>query len=313
MPDTAPMSALTVDRYAENGCAVFGPILDPAKCVELRERIRRERPLDASMFYESEAAFEKHGRWSRYAPGPGHNILETLSNGELDFIERNPAFVEAAARLVGPGYTIMKKSVIRSVPSAMLPRWLYDKVVHIGRSNLNPFIRDDFQDIQYFHATDFHQDKTRPKSDFVTVYVYLDKVEPHCSALQILVGSHKLGMTPYPHSLRRSYVDKSLWFYSDGPSNMETHQVTFTGPTGTVSCFHGLTLHGTNLNMTDDPRISLRYLLTYGDGFAGDCLQRQANALVTGRLAIDVGRYDVDKEGRLLATGSALLSWGYDR
>ncbi len=304
---------LTLDHYPENGCAVFGSILDPAECVRLRERLRRERPLDASMFYETEDAFERHGRWHRYAPGPGHNILEAMSNGELDFIERNPAFVDAATRLVGPGYGIMKKSVIRSVPSSMLPRWLYDKVVHVGRSNLNPFIRDDFQDIQYFHATDFHQDKTRPKSDFVTVYIYLDNVEPHCSALQILVGSHKLGMTPYPHSLRHSYVDKQLWYYSDGPSHLQTRQTTFVGPAGTVSCFHGLTLHGTNLNMTRDPRISLRYLLTYGDNFSGDCLQRQANALVTGPLAIEVPRYDVDKEGRLLPIGSALLAWGHDR
>ncbi len=214
--------------------------------------------------------------------------------------------------LVGHSYSILKKSVIRSVPGRMLPPWLHNKVMHVGRANLNPFIRDESQDIQYFHVTDFHQDKTRPNSDFVTVYVYLDDVEPHCSALQILVGSHKLGMTSYPHSLRRSHVDRRLWFYSDGPSHMETRQETFLGPTGTVTCFHGLTLHGTNPNMTDDPRISLRYLLAPAKEDTDQHLHRQANLRITGPMAIEKPRYDVDGEGRLIPIGSSLLSCGFD-
>ena len=47
--------------------------------------------------------------------------------------------------------------------------------------------------------TDYHQDKTRQESEFVTIYIYLDKVNKDSSALNILLGSHKLGFTSYPH------------------------------------------------------------------------------------------------------------------
>ena len=32
------------------------------------------------------------------------------------------------------------------------------KLEDIGRPNLNPYIKDDFQDVQYFLNADFHQD-----------------------------------------------------------------------------------------------------------------------------------------------------------
>ena len=71
---------------------------------------------------------------------------------------------------------IFKKAIIRSVPSWAVPEWIDDYVKDVGRPNLNPFVYDEFQDVQYFHCTDFHQDKTRRESDFVTVYLYLDQV-----------------------------------------------------------------------------------------------------------------------------------------
>ncbi len=82
-----PAVDLSLDRYPDNGCAVVGAILDRAKCKSLRDWLSRARPLTAEMFYQSEADFEKHGRWHRYAPGPGHNVLEGLGATDLDFVE----------------------------------------------------------------------------------------------------------------------------------------------------------------------------------------------------------------------------------
>ena len=68
----------------------------------------------------------------------------------------------------------MKKSIIRSVPYSILPNWV-KKVTDVGRPNLNPYIKDHFQDVQFLNA-DFHQDMTRGRK-FCTFYVYLDSVK----------------------------------------------------------------------------------------------------------------------------------------
>ena len=93
-------------------------------------------------------------------------------------------------KLCGTDWTIFKKSIIRSVPSRVLPHWAKEKLNGVGRPNINPFVKDEFKDVQYFLTTDFHQDKTRKDSDFVTVYIYIDDVSENDSALYILLGSH---------------------------------------------------------------------------------------------------------------------------
>ena len=299
-----------VSNFPKAGFADFGRILDPTACAKLRAWIAERRPVESSIFYKDEAEFRAKGRWKNYAPGrTDHNLL-VESNLDLSFVERNPAFIRNAEALVGRGYGIMKKSIIRSVPTRVLPKWISDYVCDVGRPNLNPFIKDEFQDVQYFHATDFHQDKTRPESNFVTVYVYLDDVTPEYSALRILRGSHKLGLTVYPHSLRRSQHDRRQWFYSDWNGNHEKcEEITITGLAGTVSCFHCLTLHGTVLNDSPDPRISLRYLLTKAPECREDTLLDQANRAVFGPHKLLNTRLDVGQDGAFQRTGSSLLSY----
>lgn len=304
---------LSLANFPNNGCANIGKILDEKKSSHLREFINKNRPVNESIFYNSKEEFEKHGRWQNYSPGrTDHNFL--LSAGyDLSFIEANKDFVSAMEALCGKGYEIFKKSVIRSVPGWAIPNWIYEYVRDVGRPNLNPFVRNEFQDVQYFHCTDFHQDKTRKESQFVTVYVYLDKVSADYSALRILVGSHKLGMTTYPHALRRSMHNNDLWFYSDAfGNNMKCDQITVTGDIGSISCFHSLTLHGTVLNNSKDPRISLRYLISpQGHSVQGTSLFHQANALITGPQFISMNRTDVNVGSGFVETGSSLLSYEY--
>lgn len=298
---------LGVDNFPVNGCANFGRILNREKCADLRAWINERRPLKPSIFYQSPEEFAENGRWQRYAPGPGHNLLE---GEDLSFIEEDPAFQEMASKIVGPGYSVMKRAVIRSVPKAFIPEWILRSIDDVGRPNLNPFVHDELQDVQYFFCTDFHQDKTRPTSHFTTFYVYLDEVDADYSALRLLLGSHTLGMTSYPHSLRRSNTDKSKWYYSDGRGRHTVGKETVvTGAAGHVSCFHGLTLHGTPWNDSSDPRISIRYLLSPDPDYTGPSLFNKANDRIIGDQDIPVPRADVDENGAFLPIGSSLASY----
>ena len=301
---------LAMADFPTNGCANLGAILDTRKCADLRAWIDSQRPVNSDIFYQTPEEFEQYGRWTRYAPGRDDHNLLLSPELDLTFIEENPAFQDAMVQLCGANWKVMKKSIIRSTPRHVLPDWLYEWMLEVGRPNLNPFVKDEFQDVQYFLTTDFHQDKTRPESNFVTVYIYLDEVDPQYSALQILCGSHKPGMNTYPHNLRRGFADKTKWYYSDGNGNHETcYEQVVTGEAGSIFCFHCLTLHGTGLNDSENPRISLRYLVEMGGGADdGSCLLAQANGQVYGPTAVTLNRTDVGPDGAFLRIGSSLLS-----
>jgi len=88
-----------------------------------------------------------------------------------------------------------------------LPKWLKKETEDFGRPNLNPYIKDEFQDIQYFINADLHQDMTRGKK-FATFYIYLENVKRKDSVLRLLENSHIHGATPYPHYLRHQKEKK---------------------------------------------------------------------------------------------------------
>ncbi len=296
--------------YPTNGCADLGVVIDPKECAKLRDYIDKNRPVGKHIFYESKAEFEASGRWQNYAPGTrDHNFL-LRKEIDLSFIESNPTFVRYMQQLCGRDYQIFKKSIIRSMPRWAIPDWCVATVEDVGRPNMNPYIRDEFQDVQFFFFTDFHQDKTRPTSDFVTVYVYLDEVDEKYSALKILTESHVLGMTGYPHSIRSS-AKPGRYFYSDNIGNtIECGLKTVTGEAGSISIFHCMTLHGTGLNDSSNPRISLRYLLTKSTGNTEVTLHDRANDKIVGPKMMFPTRYDVNVDGSFKKTGSSLMSLG---
>ena len=304
------ISDFNIKDYSINGCADLGVVLDQAECKKLRDYINKHRPVKKEIFYETRAEFEARGRWQNYAPGRAdHNFL---LNKEIDlaFIEKNPAFIRYMQQLCGSDYQIFKKSIIRSMPRWAIPDWCVAAVEDVGRPNMNPYIKDDFQDVQYFFYTDFHQDKTRPESDFVTVYVYLDAVDAKYSALKILTESHVLGMTVYPHSIRSS-VEPGKYYYSDTNGNtMACGLKTVTGEPGSIFVFHCMTLHGTGLNNSENPRISLRYLISKSKANTEVTLQDKANGQVIGPKMLMHTRQDVNLDGSFKKIGSSLMSLG---
>jgi len=298
---------LSLNSFPGLGYADLGVILDRNKCTELRNLININRPVSRKIFYKNKKDFKNNGRWEKYAPGVGHNFIENM---DLSFIENNVNFVKAVTKVLGKKYSILKRSVIRSVSGHYMPEWLKEYLKDIGRPNLNPFIKDFYQDVQYFYCTDYHQDKTRSESSFVTFYVYLDEVDRNYSALRILTGSHLAGMSSYPHNIRRSKENKHIWYYTDVKGgNLKCEEIDIIGKAGLVSCFHGLTLHGTPLNNSPNPRISIRYLLSPDKNNKKDTLFNQSNKLIYGPQNIDIHRYDIAPDGSYMPIGSSLDSY----
>ena len=78
------------------------------------------------------------------------------------------------------------------------------------------------------------------------------------------MNSQELGMSCYPHNLRRDTADSNEWYYSNGAlcGNYRAH--TVLGIAGSIACFTAAHCMALATNDTDRPRIPLRYLITKG-------------------------------------------------
>jgi hypothetical protein len=299
--------------FLKNGYYDFGNILEKSKCTKLKNIIDENRPCNKSIFFKTKKDFKKSGRLKNYSPGEKEfNAIFNL-NLNLKFIENSKNFQKAVESIVGQNYTIKKKSIIRSVPKKLHPQWVLDVTENVGRPNVNPYIKKEYQDVQYFQNIDFHQDMTRGKK-FVTFYIYLDEVKKKDSPLNILQGSYKFGATHYPHYLRPS-SESDYWYYSDLKKNhMKTKEVSIFGNIGKVFCFHGLILHGTKLNLSVKPRISLRYLISPDEKKIKSPFMKSFK-FINGKIVenkklkngIYFQRLDRSADGNFLKTGSSIL------
>jgi hypothetical protein len=83
-----------------------------------------------------------------------------------------------------------------------------------------------------------------------------------------------------------------------------------TGQPGSINIFHCMTLHGTGFNNSENPRISLRYLISKTKDNMEVALQDKANAQIIGPKAIQPNRLDINPDGSFKKTGSSLTSLG---
>ena len=241
---------INISNFATEGVINFGSIINKKKCTILRNQINNLRPCNRKIFFSSFDEFKKKGRFTKYSPGGSFNALTSL-NFDLDFIEQSEVFQKAIKSIMGKNYKILKKTIIRSVPKKFMPKWVSNYIEDFGRPNLNPFIKNKFQDVQYFYNADYHQDMTRGKK-FATFYIYLDNVNKRDSALKILKKSHYFGATFYPHYIRKS-TDGKNYYYSDLKGNhIKCEEFTCTGSAGNLLAFHGLALHGSYYNYSNE-------------------------------------------------------------
>ena len=92
-------------------------------------------------------------------------------------------------------------------------------------------------------------------------YVYLDLLKKKTLSPGFRGQSCAWSSTLSVAGLRKSIKDKKLWYYNDLKKMIPVKQKNVMGKGGTLSCWHGLALHGTYYNFSKSPRISLRYLI----------------------------------------------------
>ena len=289
-----PASHSITDDFIERGYHMFAAPVDPAAASRLLAKIQATRAFDGSLFL-SEAAFDADPQYVGVNPRPGRNLLEALE-GDLGFVERDPAIVAGLTELLGAGYETLNKKVVCGAPARSVPAWLKARITDNPVNNLGAYVRPEFRDITYFYGIDFHQDLIDFKdrdADFVTLYVYLHPVGAHDAPLYLLEESHKLGATLFPHDLAR---DGAGWRYRDRVGGEVTaRQAMLVGGAGFTAMWHACTLHGTQPDAADNERLSLRYLFARRPGAHG-CLDA-VNASLRGPIRLVDTRADLDETG----------------
>jgi len=279
-------------NFIDDGFVDLGPVLDKTKCRELLEKVYETRSFGPELFID-EKQHKTNPKWAKNNPGPGINLTEKFN---LDFIENDDSFKNSMIRVLGPDYKIMLKKFVVGVPIGWLPKWVNSKTENLMDANLATWIKPEFQDMTYFRGLDFHQDLIDHKSrfsDFITLYVYLDNVDMKMSPLVVIPKSHIFGATKFPHDIKIEWDAKNC-MYSDRRGNTANLNYKFlTGNSGQMYFWSALTLHGTQAQMADKPRISLRYLIERSKT-TDEFLIDKFNKTINFELSLDATRSDLE-------------------
>ncbi len=305
------MIQATLENFRDHGYADLGRIVDAEACAALLAEIRRRRRFDADLFL-TERAFLANPQMKGVNPRPGRNMLEGLQ-AYLASIERHDCLDRLLIELLGPGYAVLDKKLVCGVPERWIPDWLARRIKGNPVNNLGAYVQPEFRDVTYFYGIDFHQDIidwSGREADFVTLYVYLHGVGPAEAPLNLLADSHWLGATHFPHHLEPSRADRTAWRYAgDRGEAMDCRRTTLVGGAGFAALWHPFTLHGTQPHTGDSERISLRYLITKGEG-APPAFIDTVNAAIAGARSIAESRRDLDADGMPILRGNAINSGG---
>lgn len=274
--------------FVENGFVDMGRVIDKKDCEAALRGLRANRPWGPELFL-SEADFRYNPTLVGVNPRPGRNALEHM---DLDFVENNYAIKEYVRAILGPVSTVLCKKAVAAIPAEWLPDWVKQEIKERPVPNLGAYIKPEYRDITYFHGIDWHQDiidYPERKADFITLYVYLDKVTVDDSPLQVILRSHERGAQVFPHNLKD---------YGE----LETR--VLTGPPGTAYLWHSCLLHGTQPSASVANRISLRYVIAKQG--ANGYLLDEVNEEIEGPLSLAATRRDLDKTGKSILKGNTI-------
>lgn len=241
--------------FFNNGFLSYGKIIDPIKCKKLNDSILKIRKIDKNIFLSKKEYLKLKKPKKKIK---SKNILNKFN---LDFILKNKRLQKEIKFILGNNYKLYASRIICGIPQFFFPSWITQKL-DLYSPNLGEFIKQEFRDIRYFHGIDFHMDLidfSKEKSDFITVYVYLDKVTKKMSPLNLLPKTHFGGADIYPHNLKKKR--KEIVYKPKNGKIIKSKIIKLTGFAGNVWAWHGCLLHGTNFNIEGDkPRLSLRLI-----------------------------------------------------
>ena len=294
------------NNFLNHGFVDLGSVLDRDHCQNLLNDVYKTRNFGHDLFVDEEQ-HKKNPRWTKTNPGPGLNLTEKF---DLDFIEKSNAFQNSMEKVLGPGYNIMLKKFVVGVPTDWVPNWVYEETNGQMTSNLGPYIKPIYHDMTYFRGIDFHQDIIDHKSrisDFITLYVYLDDVQMGMSPLVVIPGSHIYGATTFPHDVKVDWNKGECKYSNINGNSSQLNYKFLTGNSGQIYFWSALTLHGTQSQTSEKPRISLRYLIERSKD-EGKFLIDKFNDKIEGELSLETTRHDLNESGKSIKYGKVLKS-----
>jgi Phytanoyl-CoA dioxygenase (PhyH) len=287
---------VSVSSFAGDGFVSLGVVFPPEECRALKTEVLRTR--DFRDVFLTEEKFRRNPQRRGTNPRPGRNLLARI---DPRFIFFNQRFNEEMVHVVGPHKRILDYVLVAAIPHHYLPDWIKAETENVPANNLGPFIKEEYRDITYFTGIDFHQDILDfpyRDADFVTAYVYLDKVTTDTAPLIAVPRSHELGVTIFPHKIKLSPSGLTLLYENDLGITGEYEWVEVIGDAGSLAYWHCATLHGTRPQKNDSPRISVRILVEKNSREPDTCELDRANQLIKGELSLEKIRVDIDKEGK---------------
>ena len=292
-----------MNTFISHGYQICEKIFDEDQCKLLLNNVLKTRDL-TDMFL-SEKEFKKEENHSGVNPRPGCNLLEKL---DTRFIFFNEDFNLEMTKVLGDRRRILDYKLVMGFPKKYIPKWISGELKDSLVPNLGGYVRPEYRDITYFHGVDFHQDIIDfpdRDSDFITAYIYLDKVDENSSALHLLSHSHKLGASVFPHNLKE--IERNKYLYkNDFNDQQNCDLIKLMGDGGSLFYWHCNTLHGTQPMIDDNPRISVRILIEKNSKTKSDCLVDVVNKISKGSLSLKQTRRDLDSSSKSVLVGNKI-------
>lgn len=231
-----PLSRRDIAQYDDQGFLILHTLFTDAEITAMQAELARLRD-DALIMQRSEAIRER----------------ETGALRSLFRVHQlSPLFAAVAAdpRLVE------------------LARYILDDEVYIHQSRLN--YKPGFGGQEFYWHSDFetwHVEDGMPRMRALSVSISLTPNHVHNGPLLLIPGSHRsyvacTGETPENH-YQKSLVKQEFGVPSDHCLGQLAEQgglVAATGPVGTVTVFDCNTMHGSNGNITPDPRSNVFFV-----------------------------------------------------
>ena len=237
--DPAILTDYEIEQFQKDGFLVFDDVF-PQKDIELLRELC-ESP-------EIKKALQDRDQQNRTV----HLLGLTAKHPAFLEVASSPLILDRITRLIGPDIQLQHSKLAAKPPA----------------KNRGPFAWH--QDFAFFPHTN---------SDLVAVMVMLDDATPENGCMQMVPGSHKLGMLNHAIDgiFQGACQDAHLWENKDSLTPI-------TPRAGGISIHHSLMLHGSEVNLSGKPRRGLVFQYRADDAYQlADTVFVDTGTLVCGR------------------------------
>lgn len=297
-----------LESFERDGVTFLGKILSDQETQKILDPVTASRIFDSDLFL-SESEFDENPIFKGVNPSQGRNFLNNIIP-QLASIDNNAKLRSLLSRLLGTSYQILDRKLVCGIPERALPVWLKTRLAGKAVNNLGSYVKPQYRDITYFYGIDYHQDLIDwpgREPNFVTLYIYLDDVGLDEAPLTMLLGSHCLGATEFPHDLKLSDCENRVWMYRSPFGEQQCIEKQFTAAAGSAAAWHPCTLHGTTPATSRKARISLRYLISTSHEHNHVCTINKMNETLSGYTSQKKTRRDQNALGEILQKGNKLI------